>query len=84
MEEPRLGRTTSLHQQGSSDKLLLSGGLTEKPYIWKANPEDDQDSTSRIPRLCLRRADGELRRWRTTRNRPKRIPQRVSGAEASW
>ncbi|CAL8398203.1 unnamed protein product [Arctogadus glacialis] len=22
-----------------------SGGLTEKPYIWKANPEDDQDST---------------------------------------
>ncbi|CAL8296699.1 unnamed protein product [Boreogadus saida] len=22
-----------------------SGGLTEKPYIWKANPEDHQDST---------------------------------------
>ncbi|CAL8297027.1 unnamed protein product [Arctogadus glacialis] len=22
-----------------------SGGLMEKPYIWKANPEDKQDST---------------------------------------
>ncbi|CAL8269535.1 unnamed protein product [Boreogadus saida] len=22
-----------------------SGGLMEKPYIWKANPEDNQDST---------------------------------------
>ncbi|CAL8393019.1 unnamed protein product [Arctogadus glacialis] len=50
MEEPRLWRTTSLYQPGSSDKLRLqpdqeSGGLMEKPYIWKANPEDDQDST---------------------------------------
>ncbi|CAL8313475.1 unnamed protein product [Boreogadus saida] len=26
----------------------------------------------------------KLRRWRTTRNQPTRIPQRVSGAEASW
>ncbi|CAL8374570.1 unnamed protein product [Boreogadus saida] len=26
-------------------RILESGGLTEKPYLWKANPEDDQDST---------------------------------------
>ncbi|CAL8301609.1 unnamed protein product [Boreogadus saida] len=40
MEEPRLWRTTSLYQPDQE-----SGGLMEKPYIWKANPEDHQDST---------------------------------------
>ncbi|CAL8267326.1 unnamed protein product [Boreogadus saida] len=41
-----------------------SGGLMEKPYIWKANPEDNQDSTikdssssePRPPEDLLRRA----------------------------
>ncbi|CAL8381598.1 unnamed protein product [Arctogadus glacialis] len=26
-------------------RILESGGLMKKPYIWKANPEDHQDST---------------------------------------
>ncbi|CAL8403849.1 unnamed protein product [Boreogadus saida] len=29
----------------NKDPHQQSGGLTEKPYIWKANPEGDQDST---------------------------------------
>ncbi|CAL8260994.1 unnamed protein product [Arctogadus glacialis] len=26
-------------------RILEAGGLMEKPYIWKANPEDNQDAT---------------------------------------
>ncbi|CAL8327718.1 unnamed protein product [Boreogadus saida] len=33
------------HHSTNKDPHQESGGLMEKPYIWKANPEDNQDST---------------------------------------
>ncbi|CAL8393170.1 unnamed protein product [Boreogadus saida] len=29
-------------------RILESGRLTEKLYLWKANPEDNQDSTIKV------------------------------------
>ncbi|CAL8319204.1 unnamed protein product [Boreogadus saida] len=61
-------------------KALPGGGAGGGPAWWRPCLVKDvchQDS------VCGELLE-ELRRWRTTRNRPTRIPQRVSGAEASW